>query len=150
MEGDTAEGAVEKREKELREKIKEVIPCDVRNSDGFFNGEYQSRQYDIVQSFSCLEVVVDSCEAYHRGIVKLASYVKPGGYLVIIHVVGAEWYSCADVVNNSRFYILNLNKDDPMKGMEMAGEYKNDCSGTSINGNFGTSYISTLRRFIGY
>lgn len=108
LEGDTAEGAVERREKEMREKVKEIIPCDASNVDAFFEGEYQNCQYDIVQSSRCFEAVVSSCEAYQQGIVKLASYVKPGGYLQIITAVGAEWYSCAGVDYN--LYSLKVEK----------------------------------------
>ncbi len=121
LEGDTAEDAIERREEEVRKKLKDIIPCDLTKSDGFFDGEYETRQYDIVQSAGCLEVVFDTPEAYHRAIVKLASYVKPGGYLIIRTALDADWYTFPGV--NGKLYILNLNKDDPIKGMEMAGEY---------------------------
>ena len=119
LEGDTTEDAVEKREKEMREKIREIIPCDA-TKDPFFSGEYQARQYDIVQSCTCLESVLDSREAYYRGIVKLASYVKPGGYLQILTAAGASWYSFAGMDHN--LYVLNVEAEDGIKGMEMAGE----------------------------
>ena len=120
LEGDTAEGAIKEREEKLRGKIKEIIPCDASRLDSFFEGEFQSRQYDIVQSSRCFEAVVDSREAYQQSVAKLASYVKPGGYLQIITAVGAGWYSCAGV--DYKLYSLKVEPEDVLKGIEMAGE----------------------------
>ena len=117
LEGDTAEGAVERREKEMREKIKEIIPCDAR-LDSFLEGEYATRQYDIVQCNGCFEAVLDSREAYQRAVAKLTSYVKPGGYLQLLTAVGRGWYSFPAVT----LYVLKVNQDDGVKGIEMAGE----------------------------
>ena len=120
LEGDTAKDAVEKREKEMREKIKDIIHCDASKSDSFFEVEYQTCQYDIIQSSRCFESVADSCEAYQRNIVKLASYMKPGGYLQLITALGAQWYSCEGVDYN--LYALKVEEEDVLKGIEMAGE----------------------------
>ena len=121
LEGDTTEGAVERREKIMREKIKEIIPCDASKLDeSFFDGEYATRQYDIVQSSGCFEAVLDSCQAYQRGVAKLASHVKPGGYLQLMMAVGCDWYSFPGV--DRQFYVLNLNPDDGIKAIENAGE----------------------------
>ena len=120
LEGDTSEGAIERREKEMRRKIKELIPCDASNLDSFFSGEYETRQYDIVQSCTCLESILDSREAYQKGIVKLASYVKPGGYLQVLTATGGDWYSCSGLGYD--VYMLNVEAGDNLKGFEMAGE----------------------------
>ena len=121
LEGDTTEGAVERREKEMREKIKEIISCDGSKFDSFFEEAYQNRQYDIVQTSRCFESILDSGEAYQQAIVKLASYVKPGGYLQIITAIGENLYTCAGVDYN--LYALNVKTEDVLNGVEMAGEY---------------------------
>lgn len=122
LEGDTTEGAVERREIRMREIIKEIIPCDASKSE-FFDGEYQTHQYDIVQSNRCLESVCDSREAYQRGIAKLASYVKPGGHLQILTAVGAGYYSCSDAGGNCSLYVVPVGEEDVLKGFEIAGRF---------------------------
>jgi hypothetical protein len=122
LEGDVTEGAVEKREKILREKIKDIIPCDASKSDSFFDTDHEKCQYDIVQSNGCFEVVLNSPEAYREGIVKLASYVKPGGHLQLLTSAGGEGgYSFAGVTD-IKLYVLNVDPKDGIKGLEMAGE----------------------------
>ena len=67
---------------------------------------------------SCFEAVLDSREAYQRAVAKLTSYVKPGGYLQLLTAVGRGWYSFPAVT----LYVLKVNQDDGVKGIEMAGE----------------------------
>ena len=120
LEGDYSEDAVERREKLLRGKINEIISCNVRK-DSFFDGEYETRQYDVVQSSGCFEAALDSREAYRKGVVKLSSYVKPGGYLQLRTATGATWYICPGLTYN--MFVLNVEPEDNLKGIEMAGEY---------------------------
>ena len=120
LEGDTTEDAVVRREKEMVEKIKEVIPCDITKPDCLAK-EYQSRQYDIVQTSKCLECVLDSREAYQQSIVKLATYLKPGGYLQLVTCIGETWYTLPGLAHN--FYVLKVEVEDVQKGCEMAGNY---------------------------
>ena len=119
LEGDTTEGAVGRREIKMREKIGEIIPCDATKSE-FLEGEYQTRQYDIVQSSRCLEAVCEGREAYQRGIAQLGSYVKPGGYLQILTAIGAGYYKCSS--GECTLYAVPVGEEDVLKGFEMAGK----------------------------
>ena len=119
LEGDTTEDAVVRREKEMVEKIKEVIPCDVTKSD-WLAKEYQSCQYDIVQTSKCLECVLDSREAYQQSIVKLATYLKPGGYIQIVTCLGCIRYTIPGFGHN--LYVLKVEAEDVQRGCEMAGK----------------------------
>ncbi len=129
LECDTAEEAVERREQELRDKLKEVIHCDATNFESFFDAQYNSRQYDIVQSSRCFESVLDSPEAFQQGIVKLASYMKPEGYLILLTALNSEWYSCSGL--DYKLYALKVDEKDIQTGVEMAGEYRNVINGNS-------------------
>ena len=102
----------------MADKIKEVIPCDITKPD-WLAKEYQSQQYDIVQTSKCLECVLDSREAYQQSIVKLATYLKPGGYLQILSCLGGVWYTLPGFGQN--FYLLKIEAEDVQKGCEMAG-----------------------------
>ena len=104
----------------MREKIKEVIPCDASNPDSFFDAEYQTCQYDIVQSNSCLEAVADSREAFSNSVTRLASFVKPGGYLQLRTTIGGTWYTIAG--DDRPLYVVPVVKEDILKGIEMAGK----------------------------
>ena len=119
LEGDTTEGAVERREKEIREKIKEIIPCDASNPDSFFDAKFQARQYDIVQVNACLETVADTRDAFSNSIARMASFVKPGGYLQILTGIEATWYTFPGL--DHPLYVMAVYKEDVLKGIEMAG-----------------------------
>ena len=116
LEGDNAEDAIKTRERLIRKKIKNVIPCDVTQPQ-FFGEEFQTCQYDIVQTSLCLECALESREAYRQAIVKLASYVKPGGFLQILSSVGATWYTCSD----RKIYALDLSEEDAPEAIKLAG-----------------------------
>lgn len=119
LEGDTSEGVVQRREKLMREKIKDVIPCDAANPS-LFSTDPLDCQYDIVQSKGCIEAVVGTREAYSEGIAKLASFVKPGGYLVVITGKHCQSY-CFPGVDYS-LYVLEVDTEDVLRGIEMSGK----------------------------
>ena len=119
LEGDIADGAVERREKEMMEKIKNIIPCDITQSDPF-QGEHEMRRYDIIQCSNFLEIISNNVEMMHMYTAKLASYVKPGGYLQILCGIGGEGYSIPGY--DRTLHILSITPEDLIRGIEMAGE----------------------------
>ena len=123
LEKDTSEDSIIDRERLIRTKIKEVIPCDLTEPP-FFKDEFQNHQYDIVQTCKCMEYVLESREAFQKAIAKLASYVKPGGFLQLLTCIGGSWYTCSNVCS---LYGLNVTEDDVLEGCRMAGTYAYAC-----------------------
>ena len=105
----------------MMEKIKEIIPCDITQSDPFFQREYEMRRYDIIQCSHCLEAIASNVEMLHMYIAKLASYVKPGGYLQLLcGIDGGEGYSIPGC--DRTLHVLGITPEDVTRGLEMAGE----------------------------
>ena len=120
LEGGSEEEAVQ-RQNMLREKIKAVLPCDLRE-EVFIPDAYGNKgSYDIIMSFLCLENCCDDLASYERGFEKLASLVKKGGYLLLCSTrrEGAEegFY----IVGGTRYNNISLKKDFILKNFRVNG-----------------------------
>ena len=114
LEGKSEEEA-EQREEELRSKISQVIPCDIRE-----NNPIQLKEptlFDVVGSSLCLEAVMESEAAYREAILKLSKLLRPGGHLVMAGVLGQSFYRVGD----GKFYTFPLSKDLIHQALEEAG-----------------------------
>ena len=104
LEGKSEEEA-KQREEELRSKISQVIPCDIRENNPIELKE--PTLFDVVGSSLCLEAVMESEAAYREAILKLSKLLKPGGHLVMAGVLGQSFYRVGD----GKFYTFPLSKD---------------------------------------
>lgn len=120
VEGRTVEDVVT-RETELREKIKAVVPCDVKAANSLQIPSNISANYgppfDVVVTCLCLEVAVDNEQEYKDHVSYLASLVRSGGSLVMLCVLGQSYY----VVGDHKFYGFPLTKSIVLDSMESAG-----------------------------
>ncbi|EDO43294.1 predicted protein [Nematostella vectensis] len=119
LEGKSKDEAL-KRQDELREKIKIILPCDVKEDDivKFPEGSQDTRPpFDVVSSSLCLEVAVESDAEYEMVVAKLANFVKPGGYLIMQGVLNESHYT----VNGVMFHSFPLTKELIVRSIEMAG-----------------------------
>ena len=119
MEGDTAEGALEKREEVLRQKITEIIPCNLRNS-GSIVPETKFSSFDIVQTNLCLEIACDSVDEFKKTVCKLGKLLKPGGYLLCLTAKGGAWYTCAG--GGDKMHQLKMAEEDILTAFKEASE----------------------------
>ena len=116
MEGKN-EGEVRRRETMVREKVKAVVPCDI-NKDPPIPQEYMC-QYDIVQSFLCLNSACQTKEECLASITRMASLIKTGGK-IILYLAEVERESFY-MVGSERFFCLPISKDSVVKGIKDAG-----------------------------
>ena len=105
-------------EKELRNKISAVVPCDITQdriiAEGF------EGPYDVVLNLHVLEAAYDTLEAYKAGFTKVAALVKEGGYLIIStskrdhHVNGERGFYVMngvkffDILPTSRLFLVEI------------------------------------------
>ena len=85
LEGKSKEEAA-KREEELRQVVKAVIPCDI-HKDPPVEPAYCG-PYDVIVTSFCLENACNSLEEVSGAVSKLAKLLKPEGKLVIITMDG--------------------------------------------------------------
>ncbi len=97
------------REAQLRKKITHILPCDIEWEDPVkwpASWPSQSAMFDVVTTSLCLEAAVTSTEGYRHAITKLKKYLKPGGYILMLGVLGETFY----MVGQEKFYCFSLNK----------------------------------------
>ena len=115
---------VEKRQDELRQAVKSVIPCDVTKKE-MIPDEHKG-PYDVVFSSLVLAAAcrtVEDCNATVARIVK--NYVKPDGRIVIHFTIMEKPSSldeqCFYKVGEERFFALGLNEGIVRTALESAG-----------------------------
>ncbi|KXJ12722.1 Nicotinamide N-methyltransferase [Exaiptasia diaphana] len=120
LEGMPAE-EVDKRETEVRKKIKAVFPCDSKAavrlqipSDSL--AEY-GPPYDVVMTCLTLETVVESEEEYKDHVAFLASLVRPKGYLVMLGALENTYYT----IGAYKFKCFPVKKDMVIRSVKEAG-----------------------------
>ena len=121
LEQDISEGAVERREKMIREKIT-IIPSNINNGDSILDGEYATRKFDIVQCSNCIECALGdgNRQDFYKGIAKLASHVSLGGYFYFMCGIGGSFYTAPGI--DHKMPLLYVDSKDCVRGLEMAGK----------------------------
>ncbi|XP_031563645.1 nicotinamide N-methyltransferase-like [Actinia tenebrosa] len=112
---------VVKREDELRQKIRTIVPCNLK-AENILEipaslGDKYGPPYDVVATSLCLEAVVESEQEYKDTVTKLAKLVKPGGYLMMHGVLEQTFYT----VCSKKFYTFYLTKEMVEESMTNAG-----------------------------
>jgi hypothetical protein len=113
---------VEQRQQLLRDKIVAIVPCDVRE-DPPVAVPAGPEKYDVLSTHFCLVTACESIEMYRDGLRKLASLVRPGGYILASEAVGASFYMLGGV----KFPDLTLDKDVIRQALVDAGFSRDIC-----------------------
>lgn len=132
LEGSTEEGSVIKREEKMREVIKAVVPCDIRQTPPI--GHECAGPYDIILSVFCLEAGARTTEEYQAGVRKLACLLKPGGSLLLFSgkwernlITGNEKETGFYTIGESTFHNVAVNQELVVHALE-----NSDCSDITV------------------
>jgi SAM-dependent methyltransferase len=87
-----------KLEIELRNKIKQVVPCDVHLANPLH--PLKIDMVDAICTSLCLEVVSPDVPSYAKALENVVSLLKPGGMLVLIGVFDNAMYTVGHKVFN--------------------------------------------------
>jgi len=111
---------VEKREAEVRNKIKGVIHCDIKAPNHLELPSDISANYgppfDVIATNLCLEAVVDTQQEYNDQVAFLSGMLRPGGYLMMHGVLEQTFYTV-----NEKLYTFYLTKEMVVESMKAAG-----------------------------
>ena len=111
---------VDKRESEVRDKIRAIVPCDVKAPIPLQIPDNLSMKYgppfDVVSTSLTLEAVVESEQEYKDHVAFLAKMLRPGGYLIMQGVLDRTCYNVGE-----RFYVFPLTKEMVLNSMKDAG-----------------------------
>ena len=118
LEKNDGQGAVESREKEMRQKIDEVIPCNIREETILESTKFVP--FDIIQTNLCFEAVCETMEEFGQNLRKLKDLLKPGGYVLCLTSRGGSWYTCAG--GGTKFHMLKIDEKDLIQAFKDSGE----------------------------
>ena len=108
---------MDQRTRELRNKIEEIVLCDVKAEDML--GPYQ-KPFDVVHTNLCLEIVCETPTNFINALSNLRKLVKPGGYLLCLTAKEGSWYTCAGF--GTKLHQLFLNESEILKAFGSAGK----------------------------
>ena len=107
------------REEEIRKRISDIIPCDVRTKE-IINPKYIPKGgFDVVTSMGVLTVAASLSEL--QGILEnINSLMKPGG-LLVLYLSGRCTYYVTDLSSTKMYPVLYVTEDDAHKALAKAG-----------------------------
>lgn len=116
---DNLQELVKQRTRELRRKIKHIVPCDIFD-EMLVNVPHSADmqlQYDIVSTHFCLDVVTETINDYKLAVKRMSGIIKPGGFLhSLVSLEESYWLN-----GNERCSHLYLTKNDIISAYEAAG-----------------------------
>jgi len=107
----------EERANLLRQKIKELLPCDIFKSDPIES----DKKFPLVTSFYCADSATHSKEAWVLAMENILSMVAPGGWFIMSALEKAKSYK----VESLEFPSAEVNKFDVQKVLEIS-DFKPD------------------------
>ena len=118
LEGDSTQEAIPNRERDMKQKIKSIVPCDVTKNpivglDCFDIG----KPFDVVSTSLCVEVCAASEGHYKSTVAKLCKLLKPNGYLLMFGILEETYY----VVGDAKFYHFPVSRSMVEEAMKEAG-----------------------------
>lgn len=93
-------------EASLKQRVKNVLKCDVRLENPFY--PHTLEPADCVITSLCLEAACKDIQTYRRALHGLTKLLRPGGLLVMVGVLGETFYK----VDEQPFSCLKLNQYD--------------------------------------
>ena len=117
LEGNNDPGAVDQRTTELRNKIGEIVSCDVKSQ--YMIGP-DHKPFDIVHTNLCLEIVCETPPDFTEALSNLRKLVKPGGYVLCLTAKEGSWYTCAGY--GTKLHQLFLKETEILKAFDNAGK----------------------------
>ncbi|KAG8434658.1 hypothetical protein GDO86_012861 [Hymenochirus boettgeri] len=96
-------GMLKKKEKKLREKIKQVLQCDVSKNNPLAP---KMQEADCLISTVCLEAACRNQDSYKTALKNLSTLLKPEGHLLMAGDLGANYYE----VGSNKVFSLSVNE----------------------------------------
>ena len=118
-----SDGSAEIREDEIREKISDIVPCDLKKK-GIIDPKYVPEGgFDVVTCISVLAVAASTMEEFYCMFENVHSLVKPGG-LFMGSLAGRGTYYSVNLESTEspqKYPLLYVAKKDVEEALEKAG-----------------------------
>ena len=113
-------GFLQYREEEIRKKISDIIPCDVRTKEIIDPKYIPKGGFDVVTSMGVLTTAASSLSELQGMLENINSLMKPGGLLVFF-LSGRCTYYVTDISSTKKYPVLYVTEDDAHKALAKAG-----------------------------
>ncbi|XP_050394735.2 nicotinamide N-methyltransferase [Patella vulgata] len=104
-----------KRSDDLKAKVCGIFPCDLLQDDIFGGSSFPL--FDVITSSLCIEAAAPDVETYGNIAKKISKYLKVGGHLVIVGVLGQNYY----IVGEHKFFSVSISEHELKSCWEQAG-----------------------------
>ncbi|KAK3593401.1 hypothetical protein CHS0354_021980 [Potamilus streckersoni] len=136
---DKSSSTVEKRQDELKRKIKNIVKCDVTQPNPVVSTPVDGVVFDAITSSLCLESASVTLDDYEKSVQNLSGLLKPGGHLVLVGVLEETFYRVGDF----RFKCAYIRKDQLQDIWEKEGfeilslkDFNDTCSSHKAGNDF--------------
>ena len=103
------------RAEEMKSKISSILHCDVAMENPI--GKGYEKSFDVISVSFCFESACKSVEDVEETLKKLATLLRPGGWIRINGVLGGSYYT----VNDKRFFNVTQTKESVQNALAKAG-----------------------------
>jgi hypothetical protein len=118
LEGDMNEEGIPNRERDMKQKVKSIVPCDVtKNTIVDLESLDVDKPFDVVLTSLCVEVCAASEGGYKSTVAKLCKLLKPNGYLLMFGILGETFY----FVGDAKFCHFPVSRSMVEEAMKEAG-----------------------------
>ncbi|XP_033728466.1 nicotinamide N-methyltransferase-like [Pecten maximus] len=121
----------EEREKEIRQKVKGIVPIDVTSQQPL-GSDYDGAPFDIIVTSYCFEAAVSNVAEYKSCIENVSTLLKKGGYLVLAACLEGGLYQ----VGEYNYRTINISRKQIDSAMAETG-YKTiaaeEIQGTAVD-----------------
>ncbi|XP_032284899.1 phenylethanolamine N-methyltransferase [Phoca vitulina] len=107
----------QEKERQLRAKVKRVLPIDVHQPQPLGAGSLAPLPADALVSTFCLEAVSPDLPSFQRALDHITTLLRPGGHLVLIGALEESWY----LAGEARLVVVPVCKEEVMEALVRSG-----------------------------
>nr|XP_025715165.1 phenylethanolamine N-methyltransferase [Callorhinus ursinus] len=107
----------QEKERQLRAKVKRVLPIDVHQPQPLGAGSLAPLPADALVSTFCLEAVSPDLPSFQRALDHITTLLRPGGHLVLIGALEESWY----LAGEARLVVVPVCKEEVMAALVRSG-----------------------------
>ncbi|XP_044530315.1 phenylethanolamine N-methyltransferase [Gracilinanus agilis] len=107
----------QEKERQLRSKVKRVLPIDVHQPQPMGPGSPAPLPTDALVSTFCLEAVSPDHASFQRALDNITTLLRPGGHLLLIGALEESWY----LAGEARLSVVPVQEGDVREALSRSG-----------------------------
>uniref|UniRef100_A0A9L0TMX4 Phenylethanolamine N-methyltransferase n=1 Tax=Equus caballus TaxID=9796 RepID=A0A9L0TMX4_HORSE len=107
----------QEKERQLRARVKRVLPIDVHQSQPLGAGSLAPLPADALVSAFCLEAVSPDLASFQRALDHITTLLRPGGHLLLIGALEESWY----LAGEARLAVVPVCEEEVREALEHSG-----------------------------